>query len=58
VLGRLLAAGAEKRQLAAQHETEEFIATSFGEWDAATVPATGDGTPVPAPVGPSTRPTP
>jgi lysylphosphatidylglycerol synthetase-like protein (DUF2156 family) len=33
VLGRLLAAGAEKRQLAAQRETEEFIAASFGEWD-------------------------
>ncbi|HZM56787.1 MAG TPA: phosphatidylglycerol lysyltransferase domain-containing protein [Acidimicrobiales bacterium] len=32
VLGRLLAAGAEKRTLAAQRETEEFIA-SFGQWD-------------------------
>jgi lysylphosphatidylglycerol synthetase-like protein (DUF2156 family) len=29
VLGRLLAAGAEKRMLAAQRETEEFIAASF-----------------------------
>jgi lysylphosphatidylglycerol synthetase-like protein (DUF2156 family) len=33
VLGRLLAAGAEKRMLAAQRETEEFIATSLGQWD-------------------------
>jgi lysylphosphatidylglycerol synthetase-like protein (DUF2156 family) len=33
VLGRLLAVGAEKRQLAAQRETEEFIAASFGAWD-------------------------
>ncbi len=32
VLGRLLAAGAEKRMVAAQKETEEFIA-SFGQWD-------------------------
>jgi hypothetical protein len=32
VLGRLLAAGAEKRQLAAQQETEAFIA-SFGTWE-------------------------
>jgi lysylphosphatidylglycerol synthetase-like protein (DUF2156 family) len=31
VLGRLLAAGAEKRMLAAQRETEEFITSSFGE---------------------------
>ena len=30
VLGKLLAAGAEKRMLAAQRETEEFIASSFG----------------------------
>ncbi len=30
VLGRLLAAGAEKRMLAAQRETDEFIAASFG----------------------------
>ncbi len=33
VLGRLLAAGAEKRMLAAQHETQEFIAASFGDLD-------------------------
>ena len=32
VLGRLLAAGAEKRMLAAQQETEEFIA-SLGNWE-------------------------
>jgi lysyl-tRNA synthetase class 2 len=32
VLGRLLAAGAEKRQQAAQQETESFIASSFGAW--------------------------
>ena len=30
VLGKLLAAGAEKRMLAAQRDTEEFIASSFG----------------------------
>ncbi len=34
VLGKLLAAGAEKRMLTAQKETEEFIAASFGSWDA------------------------
>jgi lysyl-tRNA synthetase class 2 len=33
VLGRLLAAGAEKRMVAAQRETEEFIAASLGQWD-------------------------
>ena len=33
VLGRLLAAGAEKRQVAAQQETEAFIASSFGSWE-------------------------
>jgi len=38
VLGRLLAVGAEKRMVAAQHETEEFIAASFGP------PLPGDGT--------------
>ncbi len=32
VLGRLLAAGAEKRTLAAQKDTEEFFA-SLGQWD-------------------------
>ena len=35
VLGKLLAAGAEKRMLASQRETEEFIAASFGSWDEA-----------------------
>jgi lysylphosphatidylglycerol synthetase-like protein (DUF2156 family) len=34
VLGKLLASGAEKRMAAAQRETEEFIASSFGTWDA------------------------
>ncbi len=38
VLGRLLAAGAEKRQVAAQQETAAFIASSFGTWD-----GNGDG---------------
>jgi lysylphosphatidylglycerol synthetase-like protein (DUF2156 family) len=33
VLGRLLAAGAEKRMVAAQQETEAFIASSFGTWE-------------------------
>ena len=33
VLGRLLAAGAEKRMQAAQQETREFIAASFGDLD-------------------------
>ena len=33
VLGKLLAAGAEKRMLAAQRETEEFISSSFGPFD-------------------------
>ncbi len=41
VLGRLLAAGAEKRMVAAQQETEDFIASSFGTWD-------GSGTDDPA----------
>ena len=40
VLGRLLAAGAEKRMVAAQQETEAFIASSFGTWE-------GDDGPVP-----------
>ncbi|HEX7443324.1 MAG TPA: phosphatidylglycerol lysyltransferase domain-containing protein, partial [Acidimicrobiales bacterium] len=47
VLGRLLAVGAEKRQLAAQQETEEFIAASFGAWD-----EQGDPLPSPAGAGP------
>src|SRR5665647_1073892 len=33
VLGRLLAVGAEKRMLAAQQETREYIAASFGDLD-------------------------
>ncbi len=36
VLGRLLAAGAEKRMLATQRETEEFIASSLGSPEDAT----------------------
>ena len=47
VLGRLLAAGAEKRMVAAQRETEEFIAASFGpDWDGGDGqgPAVGAGT--------------
>jgi lysylphosphatidylglycerol synthetase-like protein (DUF2156 family) len=54
VLGKLLAAGAEKRMLAAQRETEEFIASSFGSWDTANdrpdLPTNGD--PLGSPVGP------
>jgi lysylphosphatidylglycerol synthetase-like protein (DUF2156 family) len=50
VLGRLLAAGAEKRQVAAQRETEAFIAASFGEWD--------DQDAVPVGVSPSGPPDP
>jgi lysylphosphatidylglycerol synthetase-like protein (DUF2156 family) len=49
VLGRLLAAGAEKRMVAAQRDTEEFIATSFGgHWDGSEDP----GEAVDAPTGP------
>ena len=44
VLGKLLAVGAEKRMLAAQHETEAFIASSFGDIE---LPA-GDVPPPPA----------
>ena len=40
VLGRLLAAGAEKRMLAAQQETEEFIASSFGTVGRPSAPTT------------------
>jgi lysylphosphatidylglycerol synthetase-like protein (DUF2156 family) len=63
VLGKLLAAGAEKRMLAAQRETEEFIAASFGSWDPENEPleagsgpgsdrgaARGPGGPAPRPV--------
>ena len=45
VLGRLLAAGAEKRMVAAQQETEAFIASSFGTWEDDDGP--GDGAPPP-----------
>ena len=38
VLGRLLAAGAEKRSVAAQQETEEFFA-SLGQWEGDDAPA-------------------
>ncbi len=68
VLGRLLAAGAEKRTVAAQHETEEFIA-SLGPWDEDAGPASmtrtvaGDGRSpnrqperrAPAPASPANR---
>ncbi len=42
VLGRLLAAGAEKRMVAAQRETEEFIA-SLGSWEEGDDGAGGPG---------------
>jgi lysylphosphatidylglycerol synthetase-like protein (DUF2156 family) len=43
VFGKLLAAGAEKRMVAAQQETDEFIA-SLGHWDQLGDPvATGNG---------------
>jgi lysylphosphatidylglycerol synthetase-like protein (DUF2156 family) len=41
VLGKLLAAGAEKRMLAAKRETEDFIAASFGPWDPDVAPDGG-----------------
>ena len=51
VLGKLLAAGAEKRMVAAQRETEEFIASSFG-------PLEENGAPiVPMASGPSDQDT-
>jgi lysylphosphatidylglycerol synthetase-like protein (DUF2156 family) len=56
VLGRLLAAGAEKRMLAAQRETEEFIASSFGEWDGGG--SEGDDPPPGGPSQPASAPTP
>ena len=43
VLGRLLAAGAQKRMLAAQRETDAFIAASFGGWTGE--PRPGGGSP-------------
>jgi lysylphosphatidylglycerol synthetase-like protein (DUF2156 family) len=55
VLGKLLAAGAEKRQLAAKRETEEFIASSFGPWDPngeSPVPPEATGPSGPAPESP------
>jgi lysylphosphatidylglycerol synthetase-like protein (DUF2156 family) len=42
VLGRLLAAGAEKRTVAAQRETEEFFA-SLGQWEGDDTPAAEAG---------------
>ncbi len=48
VLGKLLAAGAEKRQLAAQRETEAFMASSFGPWEPGSdslLPPDGGGAP-------------
>jgi lysylphosphatidylglycerol synthetase-like protein (DUF2156 family) len=42
VLGRLLAVGAEKRMLAAQKETREFIATSFGDLDGESTDVTDE----------------
>jgi hypothetical protein len=42
VLGRLLAVGAEKRMLAAQQETREFIATSFGDLDSESTDVTDE----------------
>ena len=53
VLGKLLAAGAEKRMVAAQKETEEFIAASFGSWDGDGDRPEGDTDPAsdPAPNG-------
>jgi lysylphosphatidylglycerol synthetase-like protein (DUF2156 family) len=39
VLGRLLAAGAEKRQVAAQQETEQFITAEFGDLELSGSPA-------------------
>ncbi len=55
VLGRLLAAGAEKRMVAAQRDTEEFLA-SIVPWDEDGVRVAGahgpsDGAPSPTPVG-------
>ena len=61
VLGRLLAAGAEKRQVAAQQETEAFIASSFGGWEDEESPlddgdaeVTPNGDQPPATSGPAT----
>ncbi len=49
VLGRLLAAGAEKRMQAAQQETREFIAASFGDLDGVPTEMVEDsGTSVPS----------
>jgi len=53
VLGRLLAAGAEKRMLAAQQETEAFIASSFGDLEGDDArPPDGSGQQSEASVGP------
>jgi hypothetical protein len=45
VLGRLLAAGAEKRMLAAQQDTDEFLA-SIVPWDEDGVRVADTGGPV------------
>jgi lysylphosphatidylglycerol synthetase-like protein (DUF2156 family) len=47
VLGRLLAVGAEKRMVAAQQETERFIADSFGDLDLPEVPGAPVDSPTP-----------
>ncbi len=44
VLGRLLAAGAEKRMLAAQQETDAFVAALGGSEDGDPVPGSAAGT--------------
>ena len=44
VLGRLLAAGAEKRMLAAQHETDQFLA-SIVPWDEEAITVAGGDLP-------------
>jgi lysylphosphatidylglycerol synthetase-like protein (DUF2156 family) len=51
VFGRLLAAGAERRMVAAQRETDQFVA-SIVPWDGDGIRATGAD---PAAVGPSDR---
>lgn len=51
VLGRLLAVGAEKRMLAAQRETEEFVAASFGELPGSTHTGSNGSIEPPMPTG-------
>ncbi|MGO8872363.1 MAG: bifunctional lysylphosphatidylglycerol flippase/synthetase MprF [Acidimicrobiales bacterium] len=45
VLGKLLAAGAEKRMMAAQRETDEFIAASFSDCQEGAAPGPGASPP-------------